>query len=564
MPEAKEAMAPAMVLLDHLSGLIKSWGIDYGQYRLIVATKFKLAARDNVGVGLALNTTSKKPSGHPVRNSFLINLLFGVFMIILTILPMPEIMTYTMYFSTLFVMTFLTMLTSYSGLMLDPRDRELYITRGVQPRTLNAARLTVVAVYLFLNVLALGVPALIGIFLRLGVFATVGTFISLLIMTEFAFMLALFVYLLVLRFFDGERLKNILNFVQIALIIGIYGGSQILPRLSGNWMQVLGKGAAHTPWYTLLSIPSWFGGLPMLLRGHFEVIPVALTVLSIVVPVALTLVYARNAGNFEQYLAKLDQASSRKRKDSWYFRISRRLLIKSSEEATYYDFGWHMLQEEREYKLRVYPSIGYALIIPIVMGASFFNSGGGHLLQQITNFGPYALIALLMALPGAIYNLAFSSQPAAMSLFLRVPMLHHGYMLRAILKAMFVRIFLPLIVVWTVVMLVLGGWNALLACVGMAVLIYAATLVMGRILGDNALPFAREFNPNKQNGGGAVGSVMITLPIIIIVIVAGGLLHTWLLGAAFLVIGLIIFFSINSGFKDSIHFDLSKIDADEH
>lgn len=562
MPEAKEAMAPVMGILDRCAGFINRCGINYQQYRLIVATKFKLAKRDNVGVGLSLNST-RSGSKHSLRNSFLLNLIVGLMMMFITLVPVAEIMTYTLYYSTTFVLTFLTMLTNYSGMMLDTRDRALYITRGVQPRTLNAARLTVVAVYLLLNILALGVPALIGVVIRFGVLAALGAFISLLIMTEFAFLLALVVYLLVLRFFDGERLKNILNFVQIALIIGIYGASQVLPHLSGSMLGFLGTGQGRIAWYVLLSIPSWFAGLPMLLRGHFDFTVLALTALSILVPLLLTWAYSRNAADFEQSLAKLDQASSRRRKNSRYFTILRRLLIRNPEEATYFDFSWHILQEEREYKLRVYPLLGYALIFPIAIGASYLSAGAG-IWRAVVNFGPYVPISLLLGLPVAVSSLAFSSQPAAMSLFLRVPILHDGYMLRGTLKAMFARVFLPLILVWTVLMTAISGLQAFLACLAIGVLLYAAALWLGRIIGSSALPFARQSDPGKQNGGTAVIAACITLPFILIVLVAGGLLHAWWFAAALLAAGGIMFFAVNGGFKNAIFFDLSKIDADEH
>lgn len=59
----------------------------------------------------------------------------------------------------------------------------------------------------------------------------------------FALMIALLFYLLVLRFFDGEKLKNILNIVQIALVAGIYLVSQ-LPNLLPNSVDF--SGLLHT------------------------------------------------------------------------------------------------------------------------------------------------------------------------------------------------------------------------------------------------------------------------------------------------------------------------------
>jgi len=98
-----------MQLLDRSQGFFKRHGIQYDQLRLIVNTKFKLASRNR--------TTSiwrnkpKAESAHPLRGSFLLNLLIGFVLILMVFIPMP-LVAFTTFYATLFLFTFLTMLTN--------------------------------------------------------------------------------------------------------------------------------------------------------------------------------------------------------------------------------------------------------------------------------------------------------------------------------------------------------------------------------------------------------------------------------------------------------------------
>ncbi len=103
--------------------------------------------------------------------------------------------------SALFLMFFLTMLTSYATLLLDPKDRLIFGVRGVGDRTLNAVRVGLVTLFLGATMLAQGGPAIIVLVLRFGPLVGLAGLISVVLLGVFALMIALLFYLLVLRFF---------------------------------------------------------------------------------------------------------------------------------------------------------------------------------------------------------------------------------------------------------------------------------------------------------------------------------------------------------------------------
>lgn len=557
-----EAMPKVMRFLDRFSHSISKLGINYTQYRLIVQTKFELARRDHVGLGIS--TQKKAKSGnHALRNAFLLNLFFGALVAIFVLVPLPHLFALSTVMATIFVLVFLTMLTSYSSLMLDPRDRPLYVARGVSERTLSAARLTVVGFYLLLNVVAMGLPTVLALIVHYGPLAVVGGVISILLLGLFSFMLALFVYLLVLRFFDGERLKNILNMVQIVMVVGIYLGGQVLPR-AGGALGALGHLAAG---YYLLALPSWFAGPILLTSGDFSLVSCGLTVLAFGVTGLLTYLFWRNAGRFEQYLSKLDQSSDAVRREGWYVRICRKLFTRSDEERGYFDFAWRVLREERDFKLRVYPQLAYALIIPFVMLFTMADSGAsfGATLRLVGHGGPYALFMINMTLPIAIYNLRFSNQPEAMRLFQRVPLRHDGHFLRACMKVLFCRLALPICAPLVIVFTIMNGPKALIASLGTTLLLYGFTLIFGRGMTGASLPFARLFDASNQKGTSEMmGIMLLVVPVDMVVMIAGTLLNSWIVAGVILVLGVVSALLSGRSYERGVMFNVRNIESSEH
>jgi hypothetical protein len=562
MAMSSEALPKVMAFLDKNARTISKLGINYQQYRLIVQTKFELASRDHVGLGFSVQKKVSS-SNHDLRNSFLLYLFFGLLIGAFLLVPLPHLFALSSVFATIFVMVFLTMLTSYSSLMLDPRDRPLYVARGVSERTLSAARITVVGFYLLLNVVAIGLPSVLAVVVHYGPVAVLGGAIALLLLGLFSFMLALFVYLLVLRFFDGERLKNVLNMVQIVMVIGIYLAGQVLPRM-GN---ALGALSHVQPGYYLLALPSWFAGPVLLTAGDISLLSVGLTLLAVGVTAALTFLFWHNAGRFEQYLAKLDQASDAPRRDGWYVRFCRILFTRDAEERGYFDFAWRVLREERDFKLRVYPQLAYSLIIPVIFLFTLGDDGASvqSILQTSGRGGAYALLMFNLALPIAIYNLGFSSQPEAMRLFQRVPLRHDGRFLRACMKVLFARLVLPLCLPLVIVFALIGGLTSLIAGIGILFILYGITLLMGRSMVHTHLPFSQLFDASNQKGTpGMMGIMMLIVPADMAVLVLGTLLHSWIVAVVMLVIGIVLSIGTSRMFEHGVVFNVRAVESSEH
>ena len=153
--------------LNRFAPALEKRGIQFDQLRLILATKNLLAAREPSGMG-SLFSQRKRGKDASLRTGFLWNLLFGVIIGLMMFLPASALTLFTIFFSVQLLTSFLNILTTYSSLILDPRDRTVFASRGVNDRTLSFARILNVCFYLGITLLAMGIPGIVITGLHFG------------------------------------------------------------------------------------------------------------------------------------------------------------------------------------------------------------------------------------------------------------------------------------------------------------------------------------------------------------------------------------------------------------
>lgn len=540
--------------MTRLRPTLEKRGIQFDQLRLILASKGLLAARETNGLGSMFRSNRRRKETR-LKTAFLWNALVGAILGLVLLIPTSILTTFTMFMTIQLLNSFLVILTTYSSLILDPRDRTVFAARGVNDRTLSFARLLNICYYLGMTLLAVGGPGIIISGLHYGPVVALGGLIALVFSGVLSLMMALFVYLLVLRFFDGERLRNMLNLVQILLMIGIYVGSQ-LPNLLPHSMSFFGLSLSDSfNWIFIPAFPAWFAGLPMMFAGQVTALSMTLAGLSIVMPIVLTLIFLHFSGSFETYLEKLNQGNDRTRKLGWWFRGISALMTRPGEERTYFTLGWRVLGNERDYKLRVYPQLAYGLILPLVIVSNELRQMS---FTNASHYVAYAGIGIVVALAPALVNLRFSSQPQAMAIFQYVPFTTHGLLLRGVVKAMFARLFLLPLVLITIVTTAIGGLDAFLAGVAIIVLIYGITLIMGWPMVGGQFPFASVYSANANVHGGSIGMISIIGGMIIgaIVIFVGGFLSGWIFPLALTLLGLTFGLLLGHFYRTNLRYEL--------
>ncbi|CAM5500551.1 ABC transporter permease OS=Lysinibacillus sphaericus OX=1421 GN=LS41612_12845 PE=4 SV=1 [Lysinibacillus sphaericus] len=110
-----------------------------------------------------------------------------------------------------------TLISDFSSVLLDVRDRSILSTKPINAKTINAAKILHILIYLtYLTIALTAIPLLVSLFTQ-GILFFLLTVFALIFINIFIVVLTTILYIVILRFFDGEKLKDIINYVQIGL-----------------------------------------------------------------------------------------------------------------------------------------------------------------------------------------------------------------------------------------------------------------------------------------------------------------------------------------------------------
>jgi len=367
----------------------------------------------------------------------------------------------------------------------------------VEGRTLTAAKTIHVLGYLMMITGALTGPSIIAGFIRHG--ATFGFLYIWMIfwMDLLVIVLTAMLYLVVLRFFDGEKLRDIINYIQIALSIAMAVGYQFVGRM---FQFVDLEITFQTAWWQFLLPPVWIGAIfEVLLNGSRDPVLMAMAVLAAGVPVLAVLLYARGMRTFERSLEKLEQRGS---KGSTRLGLGHRLsglICRNHEEALFFRFALNMIKTERDFKLRVYPSLGFSLIFPFIF---ILNSMQGSTWAEVTTGKSYLFIYFTaMMMPTILLMLKYSSSHKGAWIYAATPVRDLAAVYRGTLKAMMLRLLVPVFLLLSAVFLVIYGTRIALDLVVAFFGTMLFLMVCFRVL-SKRLPFSEPFIAGRNAESG--------------------------------------------------------------
>lgn len=541
--------------LDKFKGVYKSFGVDYEDMRLILALKLTL---DERRVPTIIQNNKNKDESEE-KNNFFKSLFFyafmGIFIGMFTFIPIDEMYIYTVVISIFMFLTLTVFISDFSSVLLDVRDNNLIATKGVTGKTINAAKITHICYYLFFMSLALCWLAIIGMF-RLSILTGLIFLLEIIVIDIFMIVITAILYLLILKYFDGEKVKDIINFVQIALTIVMAVGYQVIARVF-NFVDL--KAVYNEKLWNLLLPPMWFASpLYLVSGGKLTVILATLLAFSIIVPIVAITFYIKNNSNFENYLAKLNISGGREKekRDSLLYKIGY-ITCKSKMEKAYYRFSNSIMKREREFKLRVYPSLAFTMVFPLIfIFMSFDHYEYKSIYQFIGSLKDsksflYIYFSAMM-IPTIMIMLQYSACYKGAWVFKTSPMEGVGNIYRGCYKAFVFNLFLPIYLCEGVIFTLVYGVRVIPNLIATLLYITLVIPMFFRIF-KMAQPFSEEFKVTKGGDG------VIALFFSIAVIGLGALIH-WILtkvniGVAIYCVVLILF---NYFLWNSKIFDRSK------
>ncbi|MBT2684988.1 hypothetical protein [Bacillus sp. ISL-37] len=497
-------------LLDVFKPFFLKMGVDYRTMRRILQVKLTMDQRRKPTVF----NQSRKKKDKPEKNEFFKSLwmygFFGLMLIPFLFLKDNYLFQVSILFSIFMFIIMTTLISDFSSVLLDLRDKSVLATKPVNSKTVSMAKLLHVTIYmLYITLATTLIPLLVSLFFK-GILFTLLFLVSFALADIFIIAFTALLYLFILRYFDGEKLKDIINYVQIALTVGMMIGYQVVAR---SFELVNLDYTIDFAWWQLLLPPMWFGGLfDVLLGGGRSIGSMILTILAVLGPVVSIIVYLKMIPDFERNLQKLSsQTGKKKASNKWKLFRSMPMLV-SKDELPFFRFARIMMKNERDFKLKVYPSLGFAVVVPFVF---MFNSFSIMSFEEFAASRSYlSMYSIMLVIPTSVIMLAHSGSYKGSWIYQVAPVKKLGLINKAALKAFLFQLFLPLFLLVSVMFSFLFGLRILddLAAVLFAALIYTAVCFLA---GGKELAFSQPFDAVQQSGDIKIFLLFLIIPVFV-------------------------------------------------
>ncbi|MCL7747357.1 hypothetical protein [Halalkalibacter alkaliphilus] len=479
-------------LLDYFRKPIEKLGVDYSNMRKILQVKLTM---DKRRVPTIFTQSNTKKEGNQFLKSLWLYALFGLAFIPFILLGDNYLFQMSIVFGIAMFIIMTSMISDFSSVLLDVRDKTILQTKPVDQKTISASKLVHVIIYLFyLTGSIMTIPLLVSLFTK-GILFFLVFLIEIIFVNLLIIVITALLYLFILRFFDGEKLMDLINYVQIILSLATIVGYQLVIR---SFEFINFDIQVSLKWWQLFVPPLWYAApFEWVLNGNTDVYILIYTVLAILVPLISIALYIKLMPAFERNLQKLTAQSTGKssgRKESFIGKW----ICHSNEERTFFRFANQMMEQEREFKLKVYPSLGLALVLPILL---FYNEVRFRSLEEIASSQYYlAIYICLLIVPTIIMMLKYSGTYKGAWIFRTAPIQHPALIFKGTLKAFLVKLFLPIYILQSFVFGFIFSAAIIPHLVAVLLSSFMYTVLCFLSL-KKALPFSESFKAGQQGEG---------------------------------------------------------------
>lgn len=493
--------------LDRLRPIFIAMGIDYPIMRRILKLKLVMNGRRSSTV-----MNQGKSEGN---RSFYVSLafyaFFGLLIASFMLFDFPIFLKMNVVLGMILFLLLTTMISDFSSVLLDVQDKSILLSRPVSAKTLSAAKLLHILYYLFCITIAISGASLVAGFYRYGVLFFLTMLITLIFLCSFTILFTSILYFAILHLFSGEKLKDIINYFQIALSIFLVVGSQLIGRMF-NIVDLKVQFTFH--WWNFLLPSSWFAAPFSIFFTNERSLPfILLALTAVVVPVAALILYVKVAAPaFENNLQKLSSDSGIKErlKNGSLMRMVSNRICYHHEEKIFFRFTCSMLKSERKLKLRLFPNLTLAVVMPFVMIFSFVNDSDSftEALTRIAQGRYYFALYFSLTLFAALLSLIqLSENDKGAWIYRALPVENPGHVLKGAMKAFLYKYIMPFFLLTCLIFLAICGARILpdlvLILINMMVIMVAIFK-----LSEKALPFSKEMN--KAQGEESLGVFFIS------------------------------------------------------
>ena len=442
------------------STLWRGMGADTDQLRAILNVKLMLDDRKPMTLGRQRKEKKEK------RNGILTNMFISLCMGLLYTFPLIFLMidsdsgkdntvfALTLYFSMfLFMLSFL-LITDFSNILFDTRDKYIIFPRPINDKTLFLSRMLHVFIYLFRVIVPMSIPGWIVLGIVHGWKSVVLFPLPLFCLVFIALFIVNGCYLLLLKLTKPERFKEVINYFQIVLSVILFIMGYLMPRvMQSSFIQHVDLNTLS--WVRFLP-PYWLASCFIWL-GHTA--PIAGTqwygTLAIIVPVVCLWVtvkwlapqFARNIGAIDtvEVTEQTNVSTKKTASSAKYYTWLANLLNRTDDAKAGFIITWLQTSRSRSFKMRVYPMFAYVPVYFVYMLTLDRNRSLSETWQELPN-KPKFLVLLYMCVvvvTQALNYLTVSDQYKASWVYYAAPVDKPGKIMSGAFKAIWVKFFLP-------------------------------------------------------------------------------------------------------------------------
>jgi hypothetical protein len=455
------------------SKVYEQMGINVHQLRAVIKTKLLIDDRRPNTIHQTQQKKQKKPISFATLGSMFMSAFLGSFFLISFFVGHDMITRLTIYFSFFIFVLASTLIADFTSVLIDIRDNVVILPKPISDKTFVLARLLHIVIHISKMVIPMVLPALIVLIYRYGILKLIPFLILTGLATLFTIFLINALYIFILRITTPERFKAIISYFQIFFAITCYAGYQLVPRLINK--AAMEQYDIRTNVWVWLAPPYWFaGGWELLTSFEFSLPLFICLLLSIMVPLlSIWIVIKYFAPSFNQKLSMISGSGSetgtsiqetKNEKNvpsriSYSSQISEWFTEKGAERMSF-KHVWKMSSRSRDFKMKVYPSLGYLVVYLVIM---FMNNNKISLadIQDQSGRGKIIFIGLIyfssLMLIMSLNQMMFSDKYKAAWFYYTTPIETPGKIISGAVKAMIAKFYLPLITITSIVALVIVG-----------------------------------------------------------------------------------------------------------
>lgn len=434
-------------VLDFWSWFYQLMGVDYAVMRKVLQIKLLM---DQRRVPSLLMNYKHKEDANNFYKSLIIYGVFGLLIAAVVPMGLPLFVKMNLLFGMLIFMLTMTMVSDFSAILLDTKDKEILLAKPITPKTVSAAKITHILIYLTAITFSLaGASLLIG-FLKYGLLFFGIFLIDLLLALGLVLFLTPILYVLILTMFDSDKLTDIINYFQIIFSLIMMIGSQFLGQIF-KYIDI-NMGLVFKGWMYLLPT-TWFAApFSLLLEKKTEIHFIYLTIIGVLVPILLSLIYFGLVIKLlEKNLYKLDRLKISKgltkEKRAKIYRNLIYPIIPNKLENVFCRFSQNMISSDRNIKLRLYPYLGFAALLPIAHLANryIFDKSMNQVLTDTSQGAFYLLMYFFIAmLPTTATTINSSENYKGAWVYKALPINSPGQILVGALKGYILKCLMPI------------------------------------------------------------------------------------------------------------------------